>query len=123
MGPSSPVDKRWRETWDRQEDAMRQRLGKMAEKLEAKAHTLGSLTIGDHVRVQNQAGPKPKIWEKTGVVLENRDRDQVVVRVDGSRRVMLRNRKFCQEIYRALRNDSCQPHTDKMRRPIAAQSK
>jgi hypothetical protein len=66
----------------------------MVEKLDAKAHTLSPLTIGDHVRVQNQAGLKPKMWDKTGVVLENRDHNQVVVRVDGWRRVTLRNRKF-----------------------------
>ena len=33
-------------------------------------------------------------WDKTGSVVEVRQHDQCVVRVDGSRRVTLRNRKF-----------------------------
>nr|XP_039248067.1 uncharacterized protein LOC120325944 [Styela clava] len=39
-------------------------------------------------------GPHPLKWDKTGVVIEVRQFDQYVVRVDGSGRVSLRNRKF-----------------------------
>ena len=43
---------------------------------------------------KNQTGPHPTKWDKTGIVIEVRQFDQYVVRVDGSGRVTLRNRKF-----------------------------
>ena len=55
---------------------------------------LPPLTIGDCVRIQNQTGPNPTKWDKTGVVVEATQFDQYVVRVDGSGRVTLRNRRF-----------------------------
>ena len=53
-----------------------------------------TLTCGDFVRIQNQIGHHPKKWDKTGTVIEVRQFNQYVVRVDGSGRVTLRNRKF-----------------------------
>ena len=55
---------------------------------------LPPLTIGDCVMIQNQTGPNPTKWDKTGVVVEVRQFDQYVVRVDVSGRVTLRNRRF-----------------------------
>ena len=52
------------------------------------------LVVGDHVRIQNQTGLHPLKWDKTGVVVEVRQFDQYIVRVDGSGRFTLRNRKF-----------------------------
>ena len=52
------------------------------------------LRVGDHVRVQNQVGKEPLRWDKTGIVVEVRQHDQYVIRVDGSGRVTLHNRKF-----------------------------
>ena len=46
------------------------------------------------MRIQNQVGPHPTKWDRTGIVVEVRQFDQYVVRVDGSGRVTLRNRKF-----------------------------
>ena len=46
------------------------------------------------VRIQKQIGPHPNKWDKTGAVVEVRQFDQYVVRVDGSGRMKLRNRKF-----------------------------
>ena len=54
------------------------------------------LTVGDHVRIQNQVGPHPMKWDKTGLVIEVRQFDQYVIRVDGSGRATTRNRKFLQ---------------------------
>ena len=53
-----------------------------------------TLTCGDFVRIQNQIGHHPKKWDKTGTVIEVRQFNQYVVRVDGSGGVTLRNRKF-----------------------------
>ena len=52
------------------------------------------LIVGDHVRTQNQTGTHPTKWDKTGLVIEVRQFDQYVIRVDGSGRITLRNRKF-----------------------------
>jgi len=65
-----------------------------AERLSEHTHRLPPLSVGDHVRLQNQVGPFPRKWDKTGVVIEVCQFDQYVVRIDGSRRVTLRNRKF-----------------------------
>ena len=67
---------------------------KDAERLSARTRVLTPLSVGDYVRIQNQTGPHPTKWDKTGIVIEVRKFDQYVVRVDGSGRVTLRKRKF-----------------------------
>ena len=63
-----------------------------------KTKNLGMLEVGTPVMIQNQTGNNPTKWDKTGVVLENKPHSQVLVRVDGSRRVTLRNRRFIREL-------------------------
>ena len=65
---------------------------------------LPPLAIGDTVRIQNQTGPHPNKWDKTGRVVEVRQFDQYVIRVDGSGRVTLRNRRFLRKY------EGVQPH-------------
>ena len=55
---------------------------------------LPPLELGDHVMVQNQTGNQPLRWAKRGVVVEVLPYRQYKVRMDGSRRISLRNRKF-----------------------------
>ncbi|CAC5407542.1 unnamed protein product [Mytilus coruscus] len=55
---------------------------------------LPPLATGDCVRIQNQIGHYPFKWDKTIVIIEVRQFDQYAVKVDGSGRVTLRNRKF-----------------------------
>ncbi|KAK3769237.1 hypothetical protein RRG08_005184 [Elysia crispata] len=55
---------------------------------------LSTPEVGDYVRIQNQIGSYPLKWDKTGRVIEVRQFDQYAVKVDGSGRVTLRNRKF-----------------------------
>ena len=86
--------KTWQETLVNREEALRNRHMKDAERLSANTRLLNPLSIGDCVRIQNQTGPHPTKWDKTGIVIEVRQFDQYVVRVDGSGRVTLRNRKF-----------------------------
>ena len=50
--------------------------------------------IGTPVSIQNQTGNPPNKWDKTGIVLENKHPSKVVIRVDGSRRITTRNRRF-----------------------------
>ena len=55
---------------------------------------LGPLTVGDKVIVQDHYGKKR--WSKTGVVIERHGR-RYMVRMDGSRRVVSRNRRFLKQ--------------------------
>ena len=60
---------------------------------------LPPLEVGDFVRVQNQTGPHPNKWDRTGSVVEVRQHDQYVVKIDGSGRVSARNRRFLRKFY------------------------
>jgi len=84
----------WQETLASREEALRNRHMRDAERLSAHTRVLPPLSVGDCVRIQNQIGPYPTRWDKTGIIIEVRQFDQYVVRVDGSGRVTLRNRKF-----------------------------
>ena len=54
--------------------------------------------MSDVVLVQNQAGRRGKKWDRTGVVIEVLDHDQYRVKMDGSGRPSLRNRRFLKPI-------------------------
>ena len=83
----------WRDTPTVRETALRNRHIKIAERLTEHIQRLPPLSVGDFVRIQNQTGPHPLKWDKTGCVVEVRQFDQYVVRVDGSGRITVRNRK------------------------------
>jgi len=51
------------------------------------------LKVGHQVLVQNLAGNHPLKWDRTGTVVVVLQNDQYKIRVDGSNRVTLRNRK------------------------------
>jgi hypothetical protein len=59
---------------------------------------LEDLEIGTPVAIQNETGNNPNKWEKTGIVLENKPHTQVLIKVDGSRRVIMRNRRFVRRL-------------------------
>ena len=84
----------WRETLAAREEALRNRHMKTSERLSEHTQVLPPLVIGDSVRIQNQRGPHPTKWDKSGVVIEVKQFDQYIIKVDGSGRVTLRNRKF-----------------------------
>ena len=84
----------WREAWQMKEHALRTRFIKTSEKINNHAKDLARLEIGDRCFIQNQTGPHPKKWDRTGVVMEVNPHDQYVIRVDGSGRLTARNRKY-----------------------------
>ena len=84
----------WRETLEAREEALRIRHMKDAERWTEHTRRLPQLAVSDHVRVQNQTGQHPLKWDKTGTIIEVRQFDQYVIKMDGSGRVTLRNRKF-----------------------------
>jgi hypothetical protein len=52
--------------------------------------TLNDLEVGTAVAIQNQTGPNPTKWDKTGIVLENKPNNKVMIKVNGSRRATMR---------------------------------
>ena len=88
------IAKKWRDTWDLKEQALKHRYLKSLERLDCSSKLLLPLRVGDRVYIQNQAGRYATKWDKTGQVIETHKNDQYVVKVDGSGRLTLRNRKF-----------------------------
>ena len=80
------------------ERALAKRYVTNMEKLSAGTKALPKLAVGDNVIVQNQLGNHPSKWHITGVVVEVKDHDQYIVKIDGSGRMTLRNRKFLKKI-------------------------
>lgn len=87
----------WVDTLNKREEALRNRHMQAAERWAQHTKQLPPLCVGDHVRVQNQTGHHPLKWDKTGRIVEVRQFDQYAVRIDGSGRTSLRNRKFLQK--------------------------
>ena len=92
----------WRETLSAREEALRIRHMKDAERWTEHTKSIPPLIVGDYVRIQNQTGNNPRKWDKTGKVVEVRQHDQYAIRVDGSGRITLRNRKFLRKFTPAM---------------------
>ena len=84
----------WSDTLATREEALRNRHMKAAERWSEHTKRLPPLAVGDHVHIQNQTGPYPTKWDKTGIVIEVRQFDQYVIHIDGSGTMTTRNRKF-----------------------------
>ena len=67
---------------------------------------MDDLRVGTPGSIQNQTGNHSNKWDKTGIVLENKPHLQVVIRVDGSRRVTTRNRRFVRPLNPVLRMEA-----------------
>ena len=88
----------WRQAADDRAKAFAQRHVLKSEELATGSKTLHPLAIGDHVSLQDQTGRTPRAWGKTGVVVEVNDFNSYQVKVDGSRHVTKRNRRFLRKI-------------------------
>ena len=84
----------WQNVAEWRELALAKRSAKDQENLSEHVKDHAPLALGDHVMVQNQVGNNPKRWEKRGVIVNVLPNRQYQVRLDGSRRLTLRNRKF-----------------------------
>ena len=59
--------------------------------------SLPKLYVGDTVCVENQTGSHPTRWDKTGIITEVQYNGQYMVRLTGSGRCTLRNRRFIRQ--------------------------
>lgn len=84
----------WREAWKAKEEALRTRMSRTAESLKEHSRPLRPLSLGDRVFLQNQRGPHPNKWDRSGTIVEIKDHDKYMLKVDGSGRLTLRNRRF-----------------------------
>ena len=80
------------------EKALATRYGKMKVELNRRAHEQRELPVGSVVQVQNQRGKDALRWDKSGIVVESLGNQQYTVKMDGSGRVTLRNRRFLRMI-------------------------
>merc|ERR1719186_2375160 len=82
---------------------MAKRHVKTTEALSKGSKQLSPLIEGDTVSIQGQSGNTPKMWSKTGKVLEALGYDSYLIKVDGTQRVTKRNRQFLSrlEIFQA----------------------
>ena len=71
---------------------------KAIESYDEHSKDLPELEEGDYVAVQNGKGSHPKRWDKTGRIMHKFPFRQYNVKIDGSNRLTLRNRKFLRKI-------------------------
>ncbi len=89
----------WQQAWKEKEQALRRRYKGCEERLAEHSRDLPQLQMGDTVSIQNQTGNRPTKWEKTGTVVEVRDHNKYIVKVDGSGRLTMRNRRFLKKTF------------------------
>ena len=73
---------------------MKARYTRTTEALNKNAKNLSPLKQGDKVFVQNQRGSHPTKWDASGTVMDAGQHDQYTVKIDGTGRVTLCNRRF-----------------------------
>ena len=91
---SNPDIHLWCQAWAAKEEALRTRLTCTTESLTTHSRLLRPLTIGERVYIQNQTGTHPTKWDQSETVVESPGYNQYRVKVDGSGRLTLHNRRF-----------------------------
>ena len=84
----------WHVTQEQRERMLARSRLRDGERWDKGTKPLEDIPEGSLVLIQNQTGNNPKRWDKTGTVIEKKKNSQLLIKVDGSRRVTLRNRKF-----------------------------
>ena len=91
----------WHDLLKMREDALAKRHLKRGKELSEHSRAMKGLKVGTTVSIQNQHGNDAKRWSKTGVVVEVGDHDKYTVKVDGSGRLTVRNRRFLRPMYKS----------------------
>ena len=103
------VHPEWRKAWSLKEKAMRCRMTRTCEKLNEHTRKLQPLQVSDHVFIQNQHGAHPSKWDKSGKIIDVKPHNQYLVKVNGSGRVTVRNRRFLRKFTPAAMTVNQQP--------------
>ena len=96
----------WRITMEQRETALAKRHVRRETELQRHTKAQAKLSVGDTVLVQNQEGNKPLRWDRTGTITQSKEYDQYEVKMDGSGRLSLRNRRFLCPITPFTRRES-----------------
>ena len=94
MSGKLEIRQEWRQLAEDRETALCRGHVQSMERYNEHTRNLPPLQMGDIVFAQNQGGANPRRWEKTGKVVETHDHNQYMIRMDGSSRTTLRNRRF-----------------------------
>ena len=92
--PSYKPRAEWTELATRREEAYVHRHFRKCENFNKKVFKLKPLLAGQAVYIQNQVGPNPNKWGKSGTVVEVLPHSSYMVKIDGSNKVTKRNRRF-----------------------------
>lgn len=65
------------------EEALRQRFHQKSEERNDLAKPLHELHVGNRCYIQNQTGPHPKCWDRSGMVVETHGHNSYTLKVDG----------------------------------------
>ena len=84
----------WHQAWAAKDAALRSRISSTTESLKEHSRPLRPLVLGEKVFLQNQQGTSPNKWDRSGIVVESPGHDQYRVKIDGSGRLTLCNRRF-----------------------------
>ena len=88
------LSENWKRVAEWRELALAKRSSRNHEKWSRNIKDLPDIPLGTNVAVQNQLGNSPKRWDKRGMVVESLPYQQYKVKMDGTGRLTLRNRKF-----------------------------
>ena len=93
---SGQLHNQWHQAWSAKEEAIRTRLIRSCEVLERGCKELPPLREGEAVLIQNQdnSSGRGNKWDRQGRVIAAKSNDQYLVKVDGTGRLTLRNRRF-----------------------------
>ena len=109
------ASQKWKDIADWRELALARRCKSIQEKLTEHTKDLPELNVGDTVIIQNQLGNNPRRWDRRGTIVQSLPNRQYYVKVDGSRRLTLRNRKFLRKISPLLTSWLRQEHSPRPR--------
>ena len=109
------ASQKWKDIADWRELARARRCKSIQEKLTEHTKDLPELNVGDTVIIQNQLGNNPRRWDRRGTIVQSLPNRQYYVKVDGSRRLTLRNRKFLRKISPLLTSWLRQEHSPRPR--------
>ena len=84
------------------EEALRKRFVRWSERYNQRTKSLQPLRVGNRCFIQNQTGQHKRRWDRSGLVVEVLPHDKYLIKVDGSNRLTIRNRRFL----RLLKNAS-----------------
>jgi len=102
----------WTDSLNLREEALRHHHILQQDKWSKHTKALSPQKIGDNVRIQNQTSHHSNKWDWTGIVIEVYKFHQYLIRIDGSGRQTLRNRKFLRKyipVYQPARRTSILP--------------